>query len=222
MKMKKRIIKDLILGITLIIMFGVFTLLVMKYDIKNIGVNNTTIGFATLNSWFNKTTGTHLMFYSITDWLELLPLLVCVCFGLIGLKQLLSRKKIFLVDHDILLLGIYYIIVILLYLLFDKMCINYRPILIEGKLEASYPSSTVLLVLCVMLTLTFQINRRVKNDKTKIYLETLNNIYIIFMLFGRIVSGVHWITDIIGSIILALGLFKLYISFVNMLDNKKG
>lgn len=222
MKMKKRIIKDLILGVTLIIMFGVFTLLVMKYDIKNIGVNNTTIGFATLNSWFNKTTGTHLMFYSITDWLELLPLLVCVCFGLIGLKQLLSRKKIFLVDHDILLLGIYYIIVILLYLLFDKMCINYRPILIEGKLEASYPSSTVLLVLCVMLTLTFQINRRVKNDKTKIYLETLNNIYIIFMLFGRIVSGVHWITDIIGSIILALGLFKLYISFVNMLDNKKG
>ena len=220
--MKKRIIKDLILGITLIIMFGVFTLLVMKYDIKNIGVNNTTIGFATLNSWFNKTTGTHLMFYSITDWLELLPLLVCVCFGLIGLKQLLSRKKIFLVDHDILLLGIYYIIVILLYLLFDKICINYRPILIEGKLEASYPSSTVLLVLCVMLTLTFQINRRVKNDKTKIYLETLNNIYIIFMLFGRIVSGVHWITDIIGSIILALGLFKLYISFVNMLDNKKG
>ena len=220
--MKKRIIKDLILGITLIIMFGVFTLLVMKYDIKNIGVNNTTIGFATLNSWFNKTTGTHLMFYSITDWLELLPLLVCVCFGLIGLKQLLSRKKIFLVDHDILLLGIYYIIVILLYLLFDKMCINYRPILIEGKLEVSYPSSTVLLVLCVMLTLTFQINRRVKNDKTKIYLETLNNIYIIFMLFGRIVSGVHWITDIIGSIILALGLFKLYISFVNMLDNKKG
>lgn len=222
MKMKKRIIKDLILGITLIIMFGVFTLLVMKYDIKNIGVNNTTIGFATLNSWFNKTTGTHLMFYSITDWLELLPLLVCVCFGLIGLKQLLSRKKIFLVDHDILLLGIYYIIVILLYLLFDKICINYRPILIEGKLEASYPSSTVLLVLCVMLTLTFQINRRVKNDKTKIYLATLNNIYIIFMLFGRIVSGVHWITDIIGSIILALGLFKLYISFVNMLDNKKG
>lgn len=206
--MKKRIIKDIILGITLIIMFGVFTLLVMKYDIKNIGVNNTTIGFATLNSWFNKTTGTHLMFYSITDWLELLPLLVCVCFGLIGLKQLLSRKKIFLVDHDILLLGIYYIIVILLYLLFDKMCINYRPILIEGKLEASYPSSTILLVLCVMLTLTFQINRRVKNDKTKIYLETLNNIYIIFMLFGRIVSGVHWITDIIGSIILALGLFK--------------
>ena len=95
MKMKKRIIKDLILGITLIIMFGVFTLLVMKYDIKNIGVNNTTIGFATLNSWFNKTTGTHLMFYSITDWLELLPLLVCVCFGLIGLKQLLSRKKYF-------------------------------------------------------------------------------------------------------------------------------
>lgn len=222
MKMKKRIIKDLILGITLIMMFGVFTLLVMKYDIKNIGVNKTTIGFATLNSWFNKTTGIRLMFYSITDWLELLPLIVCVCFGLIGLKQLLSRKKIFLVDHDILLLGIYYIIVILLYLLFDKMCINYRPILIEGKLEVSYPSSTVLLVLCVMLTLTFQINRRVKNDKTKIYLETLNNIYIIFMLFGRIVSGVHWITDIIGSIILALGLFKLYISFVNMLDNKKG
>ena len=98
--------------------------------------------------------------YTITDWLGLVPIAVCIGFGMLGLMQWIRRKSITKVDRDILLLGGYYILVILGYLIFEMIPINYRPILIEGAMEASYPSSTTLLVLSVMPTLLFQINRR--------------------------------------------------------------
>ena len=97
--------------------------------------------FATLNGWFHRLTGVHMWVYTVTDWLGLVPILICVCFGCLGLYQLVKRKSLKKVDSDIILLGIYYILVIFGYLIFEVVHINYRPVLIEGALEASYPSS---------------------------------------------------------------------------------
>ena len=114
------------------------------------------------------------------------------------------------VDPDIVLLGFYYILVILAYLVFEMIPINYRPILISGSLEASYPSSTTLLVLSVMPTLKFQLDRRAE----KPLIRTVTGIFVIafssFMVIGRLISGVHWATDIIGAVFLSIGLFLLY------------
>jgi undecaprenyl-diphosphatase len=88
--------------------------------------------------------------------------------------------------------------------------INYRPVLIDGFLEISYPSSTTLLVLCVMPTLTEQLSRRLRNFPTKKTVTLMTAGFSLFMVIGRLVSGVHWLTDIIGSILLSTGLFSLY------------
>ena len=114
------------------------------------------------------------------------------------------------VDGDILVLGIYYAIVIGAYLLFEMIPINYRPILIAGFMEASYPSSTTLLVLSVMPTLIFQANRRLENAMAKRTISIITIIFSAFMVIGRLVSGVHWFTDIVGSIILSAGVFCIY------------
>ena len=148
--------------------------------------------------------------YYITDWLGLIPMVVCILFGGIGLVQLLRRKSLFKVDLDIRLLGLYYGIVILWYLFFERFPVNYRPILIEGFQEASYPSSTTLLVLGVMPTLFFQINRRIKNKKIKTLIDILIIVFSLFMVIGRLISGVHWLTDIVGSVFLSMGLFSVY------------
>ena len=122
-----------------------------------------------------------------------------------------QRKSLFKVDYDILVLGVYYIVVILGYLIFEVIPINYRPVLIEGRLEASYPSSTTLLCLCVMLSVMYQIHQR-WNHKGLRYLGIgLSGIFMIFMIAGRILSGVHWITDIVGSVLLGTGLFLIYL-----------
>ena len=117
------------------------------------------------------------------------------------------------VDFDIIILGIYYVIVILCYLIFEMIPINYRPILINGYMETSYPSSTTLLVLCVMPTLVFQAKNRLKNQVFKRIICTFGILFSIFMVVGRLISGVHWVTDIIGSLFLSAGLFYLYKAF---------
>jgi undecaprenyl-diphosphatase len=101
------------------------------------------------------------------------------------------------------------------YILFEYIVINRRPVLINGCLEASYPSSTTLLVLCVMPSAIMQIKDRIKNRKIRYFIVTLITIFIAFMVVGRLISGVHWITDIIGGVLLSSGLVTMYSSVVN-------
>ena len=197
-------------GFSFVTVFAVWTALIKRVDVQDIGPMETAVGFATINGWFHKLTGVHMWLYTVTDWLGLIPVFVCLMFGGIGFVQLMQRKKLLKVDRDILLLGIYYLLVIFGYLVFEMIPINYRPTLIEGRLEASYPSSTTLLVLSVMPTLVFQTHRRLKNGKAKRIIDIMTVIFSLFMIIGRLVSGVHWLTDIIGSVLFSAGLFCIY------------
>ena len=138
--------KYFIAGIILICAFIIWTILIQIVDVKPIGQDETKTGFALLNSCFHKITGVNLSLYHVTDWLGLIPIVFCLIFGIIGFIQLIRRKNLFKVDYFVTLSGIYYIIIILLYLLFEMIPINYRPVLISGVMESSYPSSTTLLV----------------------------------------------------------------------------
>ena len=219
MKTKER--KLLILGIGFIIAFILWTWLIQIIDVKPEGVNGTEIGFAAINTWFHSVTGANMTLYTITDWLGLVPIFICMFFGGVGFIQLIKRKSLFKVDFDIIALGKYYVIVISGYLIFEMIPINYRPILINGFMEASYPSSTTLLVLSVMPTLVFQANSRFKNTILKKIITIITTIFTVFMVAGRLISGVHWLTDIIGSVLLSIGLFCIYRGIVlwNLMKN---
>lgn len=208
-------------GTALLIAFIVWTILIQSIDVQPVGVNGTKIGFAAINTWFHGLTGVHLAVYTITDWLGLVPIGVCGFYGIIGLKQLIKRKNLFKVDADIILLGIYYVVVIFAYLIFEMIPINYRPILIDGYMEASYPSSTTLLVLSVMPSLKFQMTRRSSNVALRSAVNILATAFSAFMVIARLLSGVHWCTDIIGSVLLATGLFKMYRFSVGFVEQKK-
>lgn len=112
--------------------FVIWTVLIQSVDVQAIGVNGTDIGFATLNTWFQRLTDVHMTMYILTDWLGLVPIFVCMIFAGVGFVQLLKRRSLFKVDYDILYLGLYYIIVIFCYLFFEMVPINYRPVLIDG------------------------------------------------------------------------------------------
>ena len=119
------------------------------------------------------------------------------------------------VDSDVVVFGGFYIIVIAAYAAFEVFAINYRPVLIGGYLEASYPSSTTLLVMCVMPTVIMQLNRRMKNVLLNKIADCAIIAFVIFMVVGRLILGVHWITDIIGSVLLSSGLVLTYYSIIN-------
>ena len=202
--------KLLITGIAFIFAFAVWTVLIQTVDVKPVGVNGTDIGFSALNRWFHGLTGVNMTLYSVTDCLGLVPIFVCMVFGAVGLIQAVKRRSVFKADTDIVFLGIYYVTVILCYFIFETIPINYRPILINGFAEASYPSSTTLLVLCVMPTLVFQSNYRLKSNNIKRIIKIATILFSAFTVVGRLVSGVHWLTDITGSVFLSAGLFCTY------------
>ena len=205
----------------MIVLFAVFTALVQIVDVQPVGQNGTDIGFAAFNSWFHKLTGVHMEIYTITDLLELIPLAICLLFGIIGFVQLIKRRSLFKVDKDIIFLGIYYVAVIFAFVIFEIIPVNYRPILIEGDLETSYPSSTTLLVISVMSTFIYQINRRLENETAKKIISIIAVVYTVFMVIGRLIAGVHWFTDILSSVILSTGLFFIYKAFVLLFCKKE-
>ena len=221
LKMKEIRRKELLAGIILLATFALWTVLIRHIDVQKAGPNGTEIGFATINVWFHQLTGVHMLIYTITDWLGLVPIIICMCFGVLGLVQLIKRRSILRVDPDILLLGIYYVLVIACYLIFEMIPINYRPILINGNLEASYPSSTTLLVLSVMPTLKYQSDRRIANPMTRKAIVLFVFAFSSFMVMGRLISGVHWATDIIGSVFLSSGLFMVYRSMAEYTGYRK-
>lgn len=210
----------LVAGIALLVLFIIWTVLIMTVDVKPVGVKETDVGFSTVNVWFHKLTGLHMGTYTLTDWLGFVPIAVCLVFAVVGLIQLIKRKSLIKVDADILLLGAFYILVIAAYFIFEMIPINYRPVLIDGRMEASYPSSTTLLVLSVMPTLIFEVERRVKNAKIRLAIDIFAIAFSAFMTIGRAISGVHWLTDIVGAILLSAGLFLIYFACVAFVDGR--
>ncbi|MEE0830131.1 MAG: phosphatase PAP2 family protein [Longicatena sp.] len=213
--------KSLLCSILTTILFIIFTIFVKVVDVKLIPTTATFVGFGTLNLWFHQLTKENLFLYQLGDWLSIIPLLICVVYALIGCYQLIKRKSIFKFDYNLLILGFYYVLLLGVYLLFEVIPVNYRPILINGALEVSYPSSTTLLVLCIMKTFAYNIKIYLNDKQSKRIIISLTMIYSIFMIIIRILSKVHWITDIIGAILLSNALYYLYQYFILIKLNRR-
>ncbi len=215
MNKKKR---NFFISTILILLAVVFTILVKVVDVKQVGVNGTSIGFATLNQFAFKTTGVNMIWYHITDWLGLVPIFMAMVYSLLGLVQLIKRKSLFKVDKEIIILGLFYIVVISLYIFFEKVIVNYRPILMNGFLEASYPSSHTLMTICLCGSSVI-VNKKMSNNKIAKFINILSLVIILITVIGRLISGVHWFTDILGGIIISIALLMTLYSLVDAIRN---
>ena len=214
--MKKETKKKVCIAVILLSAFALWTAAVQFVDVQPIGPQGSAVGFATINGWVHDLTGVHMALYTVTDWLGLVPIGVAMGFALLGLIQWIKRKHLRQVDFSILVLGGFYLLVMAAYVLFEVFVINHRPVLINGHLEASYPSSTTMLVLCVMPTTLMQLNARIKNQTLKRWVGFGITAFILFMVIGRLLSGVHWFTDIIGGALFSAGLVMLYHSIASL------
>lgn len=216
----KRTRNSFVISLCLLTAFVLWTIAVCFVDVQAIGPRGSMVGFAGLNRFAHDLTGVHFSLYYITDWLGLVPVFVCMGFGILGLAQWVKRKSICKVDFSILVLGGFYIVTIAAYLLFENVVVNYRPVLINGVLEVSYPSSTTMLVMCVMPTAIMQLGSRIKNKLLFQILAVIISAFIAFMVIGRLISGVHWFSDIVGGMLLSAGLVMLYDSAVQICREK--
>lgn len=189
--------------------FAAWTGMVRIFDVEAIGPSGSMVGFATMNRFVHNLTGVNMLLYAVTDWLGLIPIGIIIGFAVLGLFQWITRKTLRKVDTALFKLGVFYLVVMAVYVFFEKVVINYRPVLICGVLEASYPSSTTMLAMCVMPTFLMQMNSRIKNRTAKSCITVWTIAFTCFMVLGRFFSGVHWLSDIIGGILCSTGLVML-------------
>ena len=205
--------KSLFHGLAWLTAFAIWTVLVCLIDVQPIGPMESTVGFATLNEAVHKLIGEKLFLYYLTDWLSLIPVAVMAGAALVGAVQLIRRRSLLSVDRGILALGAIYGALAVFYVLFEAVPINFRPVLIEGALEASYPSSTTLLVLCVMPTAAMYVCSQIR-EKRLVYWLSWG--FAVAMVLMRLMSGVHWFTDIVGGVLLSAALIELYRAICNL------
>lgn len=203
-------------GIVYLIAFVVWTLVISFVNVQPVGPEGSEVGLASVNSAFHQLTGVHLWMYELTDLLSLIPLAIIVFFGLLGLAQWIKRKHFLKVDFSILVLGGFYVAVLAFFAFFEVAVVNYRPVLIEGVLEASYPSSTTMLMTCVMPTAMMQFHRLLRNKALRNTVLILCGLFTALMVIFRLISGVHWLTDIVGGLFLSFGLVQLYRAFCGL------
>lgn len=219
---KKKIQNNFGVTVGLLVISILYTVAIMFIDVRPIGPQGSVVGFAKVNQYFHTLLGTNILLYNITDWLSIPILFIMLGFAMAGFVQLIKRKSLLRVDSSILILGGFYVLVFLVYLFFEFFVVNFRPVLIQGILEASYPSSTTMLMMCIIPTAIMQFQRLILVKRLRNLVNSFCGIYASFMIIGRVLSGVHWITDIVGGILFSTTLVMLYYSINQWINSKAG
>ncbi len=217
----KKLTKNYIISCLLIIVAIAYTIVVKKIDVQSIGPNNSSVGLANINKFFVDLLGNNMTIYKITEVLGIFAILVALTYALVGIFELVDRKSIKKVDKEIIAVGCLYVVVVMLYVFFEKFIINYRPILIDGELEASYPSSHTMLAICVCVS-SMLINKYIYKNKKVIRIENAITLFLLITIVcGRLLSGVHWFTDIIGGVLISTALLYTFNTIIKQIKLKE-
>ncbi|WP_167959175.1 phosphatase PAP2 family protein [Anaerosporobacter faecicola] len=208
--MKQKMQKLYVTTGVMLILFLIFVIGVEHVDVASIGPEGSSVGFATINKAVQESLGVNMSWYQITNGIGFGAILVAAGFAMTGFIQLVKRKRIGKVDKNLFCLAGFYVLVVGMYILFEKVIINYRPILMEGELEASFPSSHTMLVICIFVTAIDQWKLYIHRRAYRLGVDLVASILIILTIVGRILSGVHWFTDILGGILLSSVLILFY------------
>ena len=216
--MKNKLIWAAIFGL----LFVALIALLFTYDVSPIGPEGTEIGFSSINGATHEFLGISETFYSMTEIIGYASFAVAGGFALVGAVQMIKRKSLLKVDKKLLALAGLYAVTVIFYALFEVVVVNYRPIIEAGAehVEASFPSSHTMLTCVIMGSAFVILGDYVKNCRLRIVLKSLCLATAEVMAIGRLLSGVHWLTDIIGGVLISLTLVILYSAVCDKIDSK--
>lgn len=215
--------KNILVTVLSALITTIFIVLIMTVDVQAIGPDGTSVGLASVNKIFKDTFGYNEIFYKFTNLIGTASILICAILGVCGLVQWIKRKNILKVDKEILALGVLYIIVIFLYFLFTKVALNYRPMIVPGEteLEPSFPSSHTMLAATVFGGLIVVSGRYIKDKKIRATSVFILSVLIAIAAVGRILSGVHWFTDIISGLLITFTLLMIMKTVLWLIEEKQ-
>jgi undecaprenyl-diphosphatase len=212
-----------IAAVICLVLFLLLIAAVKTVDVAPIGPEETSIGLSGINGAIHEATGVSKLLYKLTIYLGYLSILAGLCFALLGLIQLIQRKSLLKVDREILVLGCLLVVLALLYVLFEFVVIDFRPVVMPGEAhpEASFPSSHTMLTFVILGSIMMIIGRYVKNRSLRTLIQVICGLLILVMVFGRLLSGVHWFTDILGGVLISGALLFLFAAVLDKVTEKQ-
>ena len=119
------------------------------------------------------------------------------------------------------LLGLY-VLSVIAYLIFEIVKVNYSPLSTSEKLKTSYPSTHVFIFFTFAISGVIALFNFIKDKgPLKIALLVIASLLAVLMVVFRLMSGHHYLTDVVGSILLATTLVTLFTSALEVFDKKE-
>lgn len=209
--MKKKIL-DIVIITNLFIIF-ILTILVKTVDIYYNVITKSNIGLYSLNKLFLNNNEFQFL-KIISEIIFIICLLIIVIIGAMLIINYIKTKAINKKQKNFL---IYLFILFIIWVLFDKvLIINYRPIVVDGKIEGSYPSTHIMVITYTLLSLSYLLENKV-NQKMKYILSI---IFILITFSGRVLSLMHWFTDGLCGLLVGLTFYLLFLRSNYGFNNK--
>ena len=200
--MNKKFWIYIITTIALLLLFCALTVALTLVDVRAAGESGAPVGLATLNEWAWNAIGQSELALSISDALGALFIAAVGAFGVTGLVQVIRRKGILRADRELYVMAGGLVVLAAVYVLFEIVIVNYRPVLEDGALAASYPSSHAMLAIAVAGMGMAYLQARAKKGALTYVLYGALNVLSVATVVCRVLGGVHWVTDIVGGMLL--------------------
>lgn len=200
--------------------FAIYTVLTKTVDVGD-RLSGTKLGFSTINRFFQERYSYNAGYVNIAQYLGFAALGVALSFVLLGISQLISSKSFTAVAPCLYVLGGFYTIVFVCYMLFDRIAVNYSPVSIEGVLKPSYPAIPSVVGICIFVSASIMFESLSwKAEGLKNAIKVFSAFLAIVLLIATMSSGMYWFTDVVGCVLLSLALLALFITAKNFVTEK--
>lgn len=201
---------SLIAGGVFLALFAALTVSLVFVDRQPIAGDGSLVGLATFNLNARAILGQSDLMEKVSNLLLVIPAASALAFAVIGVRQLVQSRSRAGVDRNLWWLLALYGAMLVLYVLFNCISPNNRPILEDGMCEPSFPSSHTLLAVTMCGSAMVQAVRRLRAGGWRTVVLVVLAIGMVGIVAARAMAGVHWATDILGGILLGAALVAFY------------
>ena len=154
--------------------------------------------------------------YLITEGLGVVSILACLFWTGMGIKDLIKYRDINDVDKSIFATWLLYVLALIVWRVTLKISVSYAPVSVHPKsaLVVSFPCGNTFLIIISMCSSIYLIGYFLEEKKKLVLALRVACIAILALgIILRTISGVNWLTDILGAIGFAVPAVVLY-SFI--------
>lgn len=186
---------------------GLFLLLIVFLLTVDVGyaVSHAPVGLSTVNGFVFEAIGENPEWEMVSFVLLIISVLLMCAQGLCIFIKMIRTRKLW----EMVAVGHAWFLALAFYALFEPCIVNYRPVLENGELAASFPSSHTLISVVLFGVMAVWLAYLLPRSVKKYVIIALLGAAVFISALARLMMGVHWFTDVLGGMLLGAMIVSL-------------